>query len=291
MYAELMLTLIYTFLFGSLYLGIALGFSIIAGVLRIFYIAYPVLFLIPAYGTWMFWRDFGLPFELSMVLSFALMFAISVVIYKFVANKFLEAEDYMLAAFLLTFLIVQEAINLVYPEAAGVYLPTLIIPGTVEMEPLKIPGQFLLVSIVSIAMIALYIAFFVKTKTGLVMRAISQSYLFSKIMGINFDLMFVMAMIIASIPPGVVMLLIAPVWALNPHIGWTLFAYGIMVAVLGGLGNLKGTIMAAYVIGFIHSIVAYAFYQHRLSGLICLIIVVIILALKPRGLARAETVW
>jgi len=120
MYAELMLTLIYTFLFGSLYLGIALGFSIITGVLRIFYLAYPLLFLIPAYGTWMFWRDFGIPFELSIALSFALMFASSVAIYKFVTNKFLEAEDYMLVAFLLAFLVVQEIINLVYPEAAGV---------------------------------------------------------------------------------------------------------------------------------------------------------------------------
>jgi len=125
MHAELTLTLIYltliyTFLFGSLYLGIALGFSIIAGVLRIFYIAYPILFLIPAYGTWMFWRDVGLPFELSISLSFVLMFAVSVVIYRFVANKFLEAEDYMLAAFLLIFLVIQEIINLVYPEAAGV---------------------------------------------------------------------------------------------------------------------------------------------------------------------------
>jgi len=156
---------------------------------------------------------------------------------------------------------------------------------------LKIPGQLLLVSLVSIAMIALYIAFFVKTKMGLIMRAISQSYLYSKIMGINFDFMFAVAMIVASIPPGVVMLLISPVWALNPHIGWILFAYGIMVAVLGGLGNLKGTIIAAYAIGFIHSVVAFAFYQPRLSSLICLIIVVIILALRPRGLARAETVW
>jgi branched-chain amino acid transport system permease protein len=291
MYAELMLILIYTFLFGSTYLGTALGFSIITGILRIFYLAYPVLFLIPAYGTWMLWHDLGLPFEFSMILSFALVFATSFALYKFMVNKFLEMEDYMLAALLLVFLIIQEVINLVYPESAGVYLPTLIIPGTISVWFLSIPGQFLLVSIISITMTAFYVMFFVKTKTGLIMRAVSQSYLFSKIMGVNFDLMFTIAMMIASIPPGVVMLLLSPVWALNPHIGWTLFSYGIMVAVLGGLGNLKGTIIAAYVIGFIHSVVSFAFYQPRLSGLICLIIIVIILSLRPRGLARAETVW
>jgi len=285
------LTLVYAFLFGSLYLGIALGLSIITGVLRIFYIAYPILFLIPAYGTWMFWRDLGLPFELSIILSFALVFALSAIIYRFVTRRFLEAEDYMLAAFLLTFLVAEEIINLAYPETAGVYLPTLLFPGTIDVGSLRIPGQFLLISAVSIAMTILYIVFFTKTKTGLIMRAISQSYPASRIMGINFDSMFVLAMIIASIPPGVVMLLLSPVWALNPHIGWTLFAYGIMVAVLGGLGNLKGTIMAAYVIGFIYSAVAFALGQPRLSGLVCLVIVVVILALKPRGLARAETIW
>jgi len=285
------LTLVYAFLFGSLYLSIALGLSVIAGVLRIFYLAYPILFLIPAYGTWMFWHDFGLPFELSIILSFALVFAVSAIIYRFVTRRFLEAEDYMLAAFLLTFLVVEEIINLAYPESAGVYLPTLLLRGTVDVGPLRIPGQFLLISAVSIAMTILYIVFFTKTKTGLMMRAISQSYSVSRIMGINFDSMFVLAMIIASISPGVVMLLLSPVWALNPHIGWTLFTYGIMVAVLGGLGNLKGTIMAAYVIGFIYSAVAFALGQPRLSGLVCLVIVVVILALKPRGLARAETVW
>ncbi|MEM2403935.1 MAG: hypothetical protein QXR05_02180, partial [Candidatus Methanomethylicia archaeon] len=67
------LTIIYTFIFGSLYLGIALGFSIITGILRVFHLAYPVLFLIVAYGTWLFWRDLGLTFILSIVLSFILI--------------------------------------------------------------------------------------------------------------------------------------------------------------------------------------------------------------------------
>ena len=287
MYSELMLTLIYTFIFGSQYLGIALGISIIAGILRIFYVAYPALFLIPAYGTWMFWHDVGLPFELSIFLSFALTFAIVALMHKFVTNKFLETEDTMLMAFFLAYLIIEQIISLVYPEAAGVNLPTLIIPWMV----LGIPGQLMLIAIVSLAMTALYIFFFVKTKTGLIMRAISQSYLYSKIMGINFGLMFSMAMIIAAIPPGVIMLLTSSVGPFNPYVGWTFFSYGIMVAVLGGLGNLKGTIIAAYVLGLVESVVAFLFSQPRLSILICLIIVEIMLILRPRGLARAESVW
>ena len=291
MYAELVLASVYTFLFGSFYLGIALGLSIIAGVLRVFFISYPIYFLIPTYGTWMFWRTFGLPFELSIALSFALMFAAAALIYKFLVKHYLEDEGHMLIAFFVIMLTLQEAVNWAYPEAAGVYLPTLIIPGTIDVGPVKVPGQFLLVSLVSLAMIASYIVFFIKTKTGIIMRAVSQEYYLSRVMGINFDRMYAIAMMISSIPLGVVSLLIVPIWALNPFVGWTLFNYGIMVAVLGGLGNLKGTIIAAYIIGLIHSVVAFVFNQPRLSSLMCLIIVLIILALRPRGLARAESVW
>jgi len=290
-YAELVLASVYTFLFGSFYLGIALGLSIIAGVLRVFFISYPIYFLIPTYGTWMFWRTFGLPFELSIALSFALMFAAAALIYKFLVKHYLEDEGHMLIAFFVIMLTLQEAVNWAYPEAAGVYLPTLIIPGTIDVGPVKVPGQFLLVSLVSLAMIASYIVFFIKTKTGIIMRAVSQEYYLSRVMGINFDRMYAIAMMISSIPLGVVSLLIVPIWALNPFVGWTLFNYGIMVAVLGGLGNLKGTIIAAYIIGLIHSVVAFVFNQPRLSSLMCLIIVLIILALRPRGLARAESVW
>ncbi|MCS7139575.1 MAG: branched-chain amino acid ABC transporter permease [Candidatus Nezhaarchaeota archaeon] len=288
--SDLILTLIYTFIFGSMFLGIALGFSIITGVLRIFNLAYPILFLIPAYGTWMFWKDLGLPFIPSIVLSLVLAVISTFLVYRFVVCRFMEAEDYLLAALILVFLIVEEVIKLVYPEAAGVYLPTIVLPGTVKIGPATVAWQFIITAIVSIVMTVLYIVFFIKTKRGLIMRAVSQDYFTSRIMGINFNAMFALAMIIGSIPPGIIMFLITPVWALNPYVGWVLFTYGIMVAVLGGLGNLKGTIIAAYVIGFISSFTGFLI-NPRLMSLSCLIVVIIILALKPRGLARAETIW
>lgn len=287
---ELLLSLIYTFIFGSMYLGIALGFSVVVGILRIFNLAYPLFFLIAAYGSWLFWHDLSLPFIPSIVLSFVLIAVVSYVIYKFVVNKFMEAEDYMLAALILVFLAIEQLISIVYPEAVGVFIPTRVVIGSIEIGPASLPAQYLVIAGASLTMVVLFAVFFLKTRTGLIMRAISQSYLASRIIGVNFGLMFAIAMVLGSIPPAVVMLLLAPVWALNPFIGWTLFAYGIMVAVLGGLGNLRGTIIAAYVVGAIYSFVAFLI-NPRLAGLACLVVVVIILALRPRGLARAETIW
>ncbi|MEM1999324.1 MAG: hypothetical protein QW127_05915, partial [Archaeoglobaceae archaeon] len=85
---------LYTFIFGSLFLGTALGFTIITGVLRVFHLGYGATFLIVAYGTWMFWKDVGTDFIASIILSFALIALFTVAVYKLVISKFLQMEDY-----------------------------------------------------------------------------------------------------------------------------------------------------------------------------------------------------
>lgn len=280
----------YTFIFGSLYLGIALGFTIITGVLRIFHLGYGAIFLIAAYGTWMFWKDFGLGFAESMAMSLILVALFSFIVYQVIIKKFWVMEDYLLAALIAVFIIIEELVNYAYPEIVGVYLPTTIVKGSIYMGPASVPGQLAVTAVIAILMVFAYLQIFTKTKTGLIMRAISQDVFASRIVGVNFDKMFISAMILASLPPAIIMFLIAPIWALNPFIGWPLFTYAILVSVLGGLGNLRGTIMAAYVVGFIHAAVGFTL-DPRLMLLASLVVVVAFLVFRPEGLARAETIW
>ncbi|MCS7121648.1 MAG: branched-chain amino acid ABC transporter permease [Archaeoglobaceae archaeon] len=284
------IALVYTFVFGSLYLGMALGFTIIAGVLRIFNLAYGALFLVAAYSVWFFWKDVGLTFGISLILAFIPVAAFAAFTYLAVVRPFIRTEDYMLAALICVFIIVEEIINYFYPEIVGVYLPTKVAEGTVKIGTASVPGQMLFAAAVSLTMIVIYLLFFIKTKTGLIMRAISQDPYASKIVGVNFDKMFVISMVIASIPPAMIIILIAPVWALDPFVGWSLFSYAIIVTVLGGLGNLKGTIIAAYIIGFINATVGFLI-DPRMMLFSSLVITVAVLVVKPKGLARAESIW
>lgn len=286
----LSLIIAYTFVNGSLYLGMALGFTITTGVLRVFNLAYGAIFLIAIYGTWMFWNDLGLGLIQSIILAVLLVAVFTYAVYRIVILKFAELEDYMLAALVAVFVIVEELIGYAYPEIVGVYVPTMIYTDLVPFGEANIPGQYLVTAFVSLAMLAIYLFFFIKTKNGFIMRAISQDMFASKLVGVNFNRTFALAMVIASIPPAIVMILISPIWALNPYIGWTVFTYAILVAVLGGLGNLKGSIMAAYIIGFIQASVGFLL-DPRLMLLIALIVVLAVLIVRPKGLARAETIW
>lgn len=286
----LSLIIAYTFVNGSLYLGMALGFTITTGVLRVFNLAYGAIFLIAIYGTWMFWNDLRFGLIESIILAILLVAVFTYVVYRVVILKFAELEDYMLAALVAVFVIVEELIGYAYPEIVGVYVPTMVYEELVPFGAASIPGQYLVTAFVSLAMLAIYLLFFIKTKNGFIMRAISQDMFASKLVGVNFNRTFALAMVIAAIPPAIVMILISPIWALNPYIGWTVFTYAILVAVLGGLGNLKGSIMAAYIIGFIQASVGFLL-DPRLMLLVSLIVVMIVLILRPRGLARAETIW
>ncbi|MQK95263.1 ABC transporter permease subunit, partial [Escherichia coli] len=139
-----------------------------------FHLGYGATFLIVAYGTWMFWKDIGIDFIASIILSFALVALFTIVVYKFVIAKFFQTEDYLLAALLSVFIIIEELVNFVYPEIVGVYLPTSVTRETLTIAGASVPAQLAVVALSAIAIVVIYLLFLTRTKVGLIMRAISQ---------------------------------------------------------------------------------------------------------------------
>jgi branched-chain amino acid transport system permease protein len=72
--------------------------------------------------------------------------------------------------------------------------------------------------------------------------------------------------------------------------GNSLLQTAILVTILGGLGNLRGTVMASFIVGLIASSVTF-FGDPRLVGMATLTIVFLVLILKPEGIAKSETLW
>lgn len=283
--------LIYTFILGSLYLLQSLGFSIICGVLRIFHLGYGITFVVTVYITWMFMKELGLgvvPAILAMCV-FQCLFTL-LIIYFSIVRRYIEKEEILLTALLLVAMIGEETVNYFYPVTAGVDLPTSILPGIIKIGSASVPNQMLVAAFVAIITTALFIIFFLKTRTGLLMRAVSQDIKSAKLMGTNTELIYALAMILSVIPPIICMLMIAPVYSIEPTLGWSLLQTAILVAVLGGLGNLKGSILAAYILGFVAALVSFAI-NPRFASIAALVIVFIVLIFRPQGLGRSESLW
>ena len=291
MWTYIQTVVVYTFVLGSIYLLISLGFSLICGVLRIFHLGYAYIFPLTVYGTWMFMSAFDWPLIPSILGMVVIQFIVAVLIYKGMIKKYMYTEDVLLTALLLVALIVEQAANYFYPVQAGVYLETTLIDGVFQLGAVVVPNQLMISAVIGLVMTGAFVVFFVKTKTGMAIRALSQDIYSSKIVGINVETLYMFTMMIVLLPVIVGMLLVAPVLEVSPIMGWNYMVTAILVAVLGGLGNIKGTIIASFLIGFVHAIVCNVVGEPRFMGLSALILVMIILIIRPQGLARSESLW
>ncbi|MCJ7786756.1 branched-chain amino acid ABC transporter permease, partial [Patescibacteria group bacterium] len=237
---------------GSLYLLISLGFSVVCGVLRIFHLGYGLIFVVAVYATWMLMKEFGL----GLVPAIAGMFVIQCVftlgvIYYPIVRKYSEREEILLTALLLVAMLVEEAANYKYPVLAGLYIPTTIIPGALKIGATTISHQMLIAAGIAILVTVLFVIFLLKSRWGMVMRAMSQDLNAAQLMGADVARTYAFAMILSIIPPTLAILVMAPFWSTDPKMGWPLLEIAILVSVLGGLGNIKGTLLASYIVGFI----------------------------------------
>ena len=283
--------LVYTFILGSIYLLVALGFSIICGVLRIFHLGYAYIFPLTVYTTWMFLTDFGWGLIPSIFGMVAVQFVIAFLIYKGIIKRYLDKELEMLVGLLLLTTIIEQTINYKYPMHTGVYLQTELIKGTTQIGSVVVSTQLLVGSIIALFLTAIFVLFFLKTRTGLAIRAISQNIYTSQIVGIGVETLYVFTMMLVLVPVMIGTLIIAPAWTVDPFMGQIYMFTAILVAILGGLGNLKGTIIASFLIGAVHAVMCFIVGEPRFMTLSGLVLVIIVLIVRPQGLTRSESLW
>src|SRR5665648_29376 len=165
------------FLMGAVYLLVALGFSLICGVLRIFHLGYAYLFPLTIYGTWFFMSELGLPLIPSIVGMVVVQLIVSYLIYTFMVKRYMDDEMTLLTGLLLVALIVDQLAAWRYPIQEGVYLDTTLMDGIWQLGLAVAPKQLILASVIALVMTGLFALFFIKTKAGLAVRALSQDCL------------------------------------------------------------------------------------------------------------------
>jgi len=291
MWETLQVVLIYAGVLGAIYLLISLGFSIICGVLRIFHLGYAYLFTLTVYLTWMCMKELGFGLVPALLGMVVIQFVISYIIYKGIIMKYVVQEEIILTGLLLVSIIVEQVTNYRYPIQAGVFINTTLIDGSTEIASTVISNQLLIGAAIAILLTVLFILFFLKTRIGLAIRALSQDIYSSRLIGIHVEALYTLTMFLILIPVIVGTLIVAPVWAVDPTMGSLYMTTAILVAILGGLGNIKGTIIASFLIGLTHSLVSFVLGEPRFMNFSALVLVMIILMVRPQGIAKSEALW
>ncbi len=268
---------------GGIYALLAIGFSLIFGVARMINLAHTSFYMLAAYGVYYFGQRLGLPLIVSIVLSLLITTLIGICTYKLFIERVREHQVTVLLITLALALVFQEGVVLGF---GGHYLGTpSFVSGYREIVGVKVLHQHLVILGTVLAALLGMWALLSKTRLGIAIRASAQDTEVANLMGIDVPRILLITMGIATALAAVAGIVVAPTLAIEPRM-WTHPLVMVMaIVVLGGLGSVKGSFIAAFVIAFVETIVVYQFPEGAyLKGSIALLVMVIILLVRPEGL-------
>ena len=268
---------------GGVYALLAVGFSLIFGVARMVNLAHTSFLMLAAYGMFYTTYRLGLDVFTAILISLVATIIIGLVSYKLFIDRIREHEVTVMLITLALATIFQESMVLAF-GAHFREAPTLI-PGYVEVFAVKIMYQHLLtIVVVAVVLLGMWLLL-IKTKLGIAIRATAQDAEIANLMGINVSNILLVAMGIAAALAAVAGIVVAPLWVVYPYMWMSPLVMIMAIVVLGGLGSIKGSLIAAFIIGLVE--VAVVFYLPGgsfLRSAIALLVMVTILVVRPEGL-------
>lgn len=279
---------------GSVYAIIALGYTMVYGILELINFAHGEIYMLGAYlGIILlgFFTASGLT-EQSLLLSLILTAVLSALLcamYGFtmerVAYKPLRNAPRLsplisaigVSIFLQNYvMLTQGATDKVFPLQLG---ETVLTFGNVRMTV----TQVIIIAVSALMMISLRL-FISRTRIGKAMRATSQDKIMAALVGINVDMIISVTFVIGAVLAAVAGVMVAVYYGLvNYTIGYIAGIKAFTAAVLGGIGSIRGAMLGGILLGLLESIGA-AYVSTEYKDAIAFVILIVILLIKPSGI-------
>ena len=279
---------------GSFYALIALGYTLVYGVLTLINFAHGDIFMVGAYIAFFVatfaltalglpgWAALALTIPLTMILTSCVGVTIERVAYRPLRQKGAH-RLYVVITALMCGLILENG-NLALLGASRKAFPAMIEEtvytfGSVSITDLKIA-----------VIVAAFLVFFllqtivIKTRVGMAMRAISYDKFAVPLMGIPMDNIIVITFVLGSSMAGLAGILFAMSYPiLEPYMGALIGWKAFIAAVVGGIGDIRGAFLGGFLLGAVEILVV-AFFPSTFRDLIAFTVLLIILTYKPTGL-------
>jgi branched-chain amino acid transport system permease protein len=271
---------------GATYSLVAIGYTLIFGVLRVLHFAHGEVLMAGAFMGLFIILWSGLPLYVTLPLTMVATGVLGLII-EVLAIRPLR-KDFHLAPLLSTIGVTIILQNLAVKLFGGY--------GTKFPDPIKIPdfsvGPYLISSakvlIVGISLLLMVVLYLIiaKTKVGRAMRAVAESHLTAGFLGVNVDRIVLVTFGIASALAGAAGVMVGISFhAVSPFIGLTFALKGLVVMLLGGLGNVVGAMIGGLILGLAEVMsIALLPTEINLQDIFSFGIMILILIFKPTGL-------
>ncbi len=269
-------------MFGSTYAIVALGLTLVMGILNIPNFAHGHLYMLGGYITYLCIATLGLGFWPGLIVSMVVLGIAGVVMERIVYRP-LEGQPHI-NAFIAAIgsLLFLEAFALVVwgPQGLRIANPY---PQTFHVMGITVGLQRLLVIIGAAALIIGLHFFMKKTLLGATIEAVAQNREGAMLTGINVNRVSAITFAISSATAAVAASLLSPIFMLSPSMGAILGMKAFIIVILGGLGSIPGAILGGYVLGLIEALGG-GYISAAYKDVFAFGALIVILSIKPTGL-------
>ncbi|MFB4164331.1 branched-chain amino acid ABC transporter permease [Alteribacillus sp. JSM 102045] len=267
---------------GSVYSLVALGLTLVYGILHVPNFAHGALYMVGGYVTLMVMTVSGAHYWIAVLASALVVALMAVLMERIVFNPLRDAppiHDKIAAIGILLFL---EALAQLMWGAEFRNMPT---PynEVVNIGGMTTTVQRLLVIGASALMMVLLYLFLKKTMIGASIIAMAQNRKGAFLVGINANKVAMMTFAISGILAAVAASLASPINLVFPGMGHLVILKAFVIIIIGGMGSIPGAILMGYVLGLAEGFGA-TYISNDYKDLIAFLLLVIILSIKPKGL-------
>lgn len=266
---------------GMLYLLMAVGFTLVFGVMRIVNFAHAEFYMLGAFATYWGVTQAGLPFLASVALAFVAALALGWAVEWLVLKPFRHDElNGMIATIGLAMILQNGALMAFGPDPQS--MPA-VAQGVLRLGDLLVPWSRVVVLACSAVVLALLYGFLRWSRQGRALRAVVQDIEIAQIQGIRarriYPMGFAIGVGLAAVAGG----LMAPLFSVSPFNGAGPMLKAFIVVILGGLGSLPGAALASLLLGVAESL-AGTFLSTSTADILIFAGVIGMLVVRPSGL-------
>ncbi len=269
---------------GSVYALVALGYSMVYGIILLLNFAHGDIIMVGAYTAWLFMVNFGQSPLIAVIAAVVACTVLGVVVEKVAYTPLRKAPrlSLLITAIGISFLL-ENLAQLIFGAGARP-VPSIIDVAPVTIGSVIISGTAIVTVIVSIVSMILLNLLIKKSKMGKAMRAVSEDTGAAQLMGISVNKTITFTFAVGSALAGIGSVLYCAAYPqASPTMGAMLGLKAFVAAVLGGIGSIPGAMIGGFAIGLTEA-AASAFGLSVWKDAVVFAILIIVLVVKPTGI-------
>ena len=268
---------------GAVYALIALGLTLIYGVLHIINFAHGASLMLALYAVYFLKERWGIDPYLALPLVIPAMFALGYGLQRIVINRAGHGKDENILLVTLGIAIVMENLALLFFKSDTRNIDTAYALSTVAIGPAMIAVPKMVAFAGALVVSALLFWVMGRTDLGRAIRAVAKEKEGAKLMGIDVDHVYAMCFGIGFACLGAAACFLLPAYYVNPQVGAGFVPIAFTIVVLGGMGSFAGALLGGLLIGVVESLGG-LFLGESLGQIGIFAIFIVVLLFRPQGL-------